>query len=81
MGLTTAEERVNMAEREQGNVKWFDSKKGYGFIQRENGSDIFVHYSAVGGDGFRTLEDGEKVEFSVEDSPNGPVAAEVKRVS
>ena len=70
-----------MAEREQGNVKWFDSRKGFGFIQREDGSDIFVHFSAIESEGFRTLQDGEKVEFAVEDGPKGPTAADVKRVS
>jgi len=79
--LTTAKERIDMAEREQGNVKWFDGKKGFGFIQRENGSDIFVHFSAIETDGFRTLNDGERVEFSVEDGPKGPTATDVKRVS
>ncbi|MFQ6676162.1 MAG: cold-shock protein, partial [Fidelibacterota bacterium] len=51
-----------MEERESGIVKWFNPRKGYGFIQRENGGDVFVHYSSIRGDGWRTLEEGEKVE-------------------
>jgi CspA family cold shock protein len=54
-----------MAEREEGTVKWFDAKKGFGFINRESGEDVFVHYSAIQGDGYRALEDGQKVEFDV----------------
>jgi len=54
-----------MADRETGTIKWFDAKKGYGFISREEGEDIFVHYSAIQGDGYRVLEEGQKVEFEV----------------
>jgi CspA family cold shock protein len=54
-----------MSERETGTVKWFDAKKGYGFINRDDGDDVFVHYSAIQGEGFRSLEDGQKVEFEV----------------
>jgi CspA family cold shock protein len=54
-----------MAEREEGTVKWFDAKKGFGFIIRETGEDVFIHYSAIQGDGYRVLEDGQKVEFDV----------------
>jgi CspA family cold shock protein len=54
-----------MSDRETGTVKWFDAKKGYGFINREDGDDVFVHYSAIQGEGFRSLEDGQKVEFEV----------------
>jgi CspA family cold shock protein len=54
-----------MSDRETGTVKWFDAKKGYGFINREDGDDVFVHYSAITGEGFRSLEDGQKVEFEV----------------
>ena len=54
-----------MAEREEGTVKWFDAKKGFGFITRETGEDVFIHYSAIQGDGYRVLEDGKKVEFDV----------------
>lgn len=63
---------------ERGKVKWFNSSKGYGFITRESGEDIFVHYSGITGDGFRTLQEGEDVEFEVETTQKGPQAANVK---
>ena len=66
-----------MSEREVGTVKWFNSGKGYGFIEREEGDDVFVHFSAILGDGFRNLEEGQKVEFSVEQGPKGPQATGV----
>lgn len=69
-----------MSERVKGTVKWFSSSKGYGFIQPEEGPDVFVHYSAIQGSGFRTLEEGEEVEFTVESSPKGPQAADVVRL-
>ncbi len=63
--------------KEQGVVKWFNAAKGYGFIQRENGEDVFVHYSAIVKDGYRTLEEGSKVEFEVTRGPKGLAAANV----
>lgn len=66
-----------MSERETGTVKWFSAEKGYGFIQREGGTDVFVHYSAIQGGGFKTLNEGQRVEFTVEQSPRGPQAANV----
>jgi CspA family cold shock protein len=66
-----------MSERTTGTVKWFNSGKGYGFISREGGDDIFVHYSAIQSDGYRTLEEGQKVEFSVEKGPKGLQASQV----
>ena len=63
--------------REQGTVKWFNESKGYGFIQRSSGDDVFVHYSAIQGDGYRTLQDGSQVEFEVEQGPKGLQAANV----
>jgi CspA family cold shock protein len=69
-----------MDERETGTVKWFDSKKGYGFIARESGGDVFVHYSAIVSDGFRDLMEGERVEFTVEQGQKGPAAANVRRI-
>ncbi len=68
-------------ERITGTVKWFNRIKGYGFIAREGGSDVFVHYSAIQADGFRNLEEGEQVEFSVEDSPKGPHAVNVVKAA
>lgn len=69
-----------MSEREVGTVKWFNSGKGYGFIERESGDDVFVHYTAILGEGFRNLEEGQRVEFSVEQGPKGLQAAEVSLV-
>ena len=64
-------------ERETGIVKWFSDSKGYGFISRENGEDLFVHYSEILGDGFRSLETGQRVEFAVEDTEKGLQASSV----
>jgi CspA family cold shock protein len=69
-----------MSERETGTVKWFSRRKGYGFIERDTGGDVFVHYSVIAGDGFRNLDEGERVEFAVEDGDKGPAAVEVDRV-
>ncbi len=66
-----------MAERETGVVKWFNETKGYGFISREGADDVFVHYSAIQGGGFRTLNEGQRVEFTVERGPKGLQAANV----
>lgn len=66
-----------MSDREIGIVKWFNASKGYGFISREGAEDVFVHYSAIQAEGFRTLEEGQRVEFSVEQGPKGPQAANV----
>lgn len=66
-----------MSEREFGTVKWFNSTKGFGFIERDNDEDVFVHYSEISGDGFRTLEEGEKVEFTVTQGQKGPQASNV----
>ncbi len=65
--------------REQGNVKWFNAAKGYGFIRRQSGEEVFVHYSAIRGDGFRSLEEGEAVTFEVRTGPKGLQAADVER--
>ena len=62
-----------------GTVKWFNSEKGFGFIEREDGSDVFVHFSAIQGDGFKTLEEGQAVTFDVEDSDRGPQAVNVEK--
>ncbi len=64
----------------KGRVKWFDSKKGYGFIESEDGKDVFVHFSAISGSGFRNLEEGEEVEFEVEQGEKGLAARDVQRV-
>ena len=66
-----------MSERINGTVKWFNGDKGFGFIAREGGADVFVHFSAIQSDGFRNLQEGQKVEFNVEQGPKGPQAANV----
>jgi CspA family cold shock protein len=63
----------------QGKVKWFNDAKGFGFIEQENGNDVFVHFSAIGGDGFKTLSEGDAVSFEVVDSPKGPKAENVTK--
>ncbi len=62
----------------QGTVKWFNDSKGFGFIQREDGPDVFVHHTAITGSGFRSLKEGESVEFEVTEGPKGPQAANVR---
>ncbi len=67
-----------MADRETGTVKWFNSGKGFGFITRDNGEDVFVQQSSIESEGFRNLDEGQKVEFTVTDGDKGPQATEVK---
>lgn len=62
----------------KGTVKWFSAEKGYGFIEREEGGDVFVHFSAIQSDGFKTLNEGQKVDFDIIDGARGPQAANVK---
>ncbi len=64
-------------ERLTGTVKWFNTGKGYGFIEREDGDDVFVHYTAIAGEGFKNLEEGQRVEFSIEEGPKGLQASNV----
>jgi CspA family cold shock protein len=64
-------------EKETGTVKWFNESKGYGFIARESGDDVFVHYSAIVGEGFRTLNEGDRVEFVITQGQKGPAASDV----
>ena len=65
---------------ETGTVKWFNRTKGYGFIAREEGEDVFVHFSAINSEGFKTLDEGDKVEFEITEGPKGPQAANVSKV-
>ena len=69
-----------MSERIIGTVKWFNGGKGYGFISQEGGADVFVHFSAIQGDGYRSLEEGQKVEFSIEQGPKGLQATNVTAI-
>ncbi|MHB1127706.1 MAG: cold shock domain-containing protein [Bacillota bacterium] len=64
----------------QGKVKWFNQEKGYGFIEREEGSDVFVHFSAIKEEGFKTLAEGQEVEFDIVEGPRGPQAANVMKL-
>jgi CspA family cold shock protein len=84
VGLAGPENRDSKQDRERmritGKVKWFNNAKGYGFIEREGGSDVFVHYSAITGAGFRSLEEGQAVEFEIVDGPKGPQAGNVIKV-
>ncbi|HLE15427.1 MAG TPA: cold shock domain-containing protein [Anaerolineales bacterium] len=66
-----------MSERIIGTVKWFNGGKGYGFIERQGGEDVFVHFSAIQGDGYRSLEEGQHVEFTIENGPKGLQATNV----
>ena len=66
-----------MADRESGTVKWFNDAKGFGFIERPNGTDVFVHHSAIQGEGFRSLSDGQQVEFELVQGQKGPAAEAV----
>jgi CspA family cold shock protein len=75
--LTAFFERCNMSERVTGTVKWFNGDKGYGFIAQEEGPDVFVHFSEIRGEGFRNLEEGQSVEFNVEQGQKGLQATNV----
>ena len=66
-----------MSDRVSGTVKWFNGSKGVGFIEREDGDDVFVHYSAIASDGYRSLEEGQRVELTIEQGPKGLQAANV----
>ena len=65
---------------EQGKVKWFNAEKGFGFIERENGDDVFVHFSAIQTDGFKSLDEGQEVSFEVEEGQRGPQATNVTKL-
>ena len=64
----------------QGTVKWFNAEKGFGFIERDGGEDVFVHFSAIQGEGFKTLDEGQSVEFDIVEGPRGPQAANVVKL-
>lgn len=68
-------------ERLKGTVKWFNNAKGYGFIGREDGADVFVHYSAIASEGYKSLQEGDQVEFEITQGPKGPQASNVTKAS
>ena len=68
-------------ERHNGVVRWFNNQKGYGFLGRDNGSDVFVHFSAIAGDGYKSLKEGDRVEFEIVQGEKGPQATNVKVIS
>jgi CspA family cold shock protein len=77
---TFVEHLERIVPMEKGTVKWFNGAKGFGFIQRESGEDVFVHYKAIVGDGYKTLNEGDKVQFDVEKGPKGLQASNVSKV-
>jgi cold shock protein len=74
-------EKKKMSERVIGTVKWFNASKGFGFIERQDGPDVFVHFSAIQSQGYRSLQEGQRVEFTIEQGPKGPQAANVVMVA
>ena len=78
--LETELETERILEMSEGRVKWFNDKKGYGFIETKEQGDVFVHYSAIASDGFRSLSEGDRVSFDVERGPKGPQAINVKKL-
>jgi len=79
--FSNCQRRQKMSDRISGTVKWFNGDKGFGFIEREGGADVFVHFSAIQGEGFKNLTEGQKVEFVVEKGPKGPQATNVTVLS
>ena len=77
-GIDINKEHLIMSEQTTGTVKWFNSSKGYGFISRENGDDVFVHFQSIIADGYKTLNENDKVEFTVSDGQKGPQASDVR---
>lgn len=75
----SAQDKEKKGTMLKGTVKWFNESKGFGFIEQEAGKDVFVHYSAITGSGFKTLNEGDKVQFEIVDGPKGPAAANVQK--
>jgi len=81
MARVQGEGKEGLLGMAKGSVKWFNDQKGYGFVTQEDGTDIFVHFSAIQGEGFKTLHEGQEVEFDVTDGPKGPQASNVRPVA
>ena len=81
MNCKTSKEREKKVERIQGTVKWFNNAKGYGFLGRDGGADVFIHYSAITSEGYKSLQEGDKVEFEIVQGEKGPQAANVSKIS
>jgi cold shock protein len=77
----TQKDGIEKMERLKGTVKWFNNAKGYGFLGRDNGPDVFIHYSAIASDGYRSLEEGDRVEFEIIQGQKGPQAANVSKAA
>jgi len=69
-----------MSDRKTGTVKWFNDQKGFGFLEQQDGDDVFVHHSAIVSEGYRSLAEGERVEFTIEQGQKGPAAADVRKI-
>jgi len=69
-----------MSDRKTGTVKWFNDQKGFGFLEQEGGDDVFVHHSAIAAEGYRSLTEGDRVEFTIEQGQKGPAAADVRKI-
>ncbi len=78
--LNRSKEEIEVMSRSKGRVKWFNDAKGYGFIEQEDGKDVFVHYSAITGEGYKTLTEGQEVEFDLNDGTKGPQAQNVTKI-
>lgn len=78
--LDTTQERGRLMGMAEGQVKWFNAEKGYGFISQSEGKDVFVHFSAIQGDGFKSLDEGDKVAFELAEGPKGPQAVNVVKI-
>ena len=81
MARVQGEGKEGLLGMAKGSVKWFNDQKGYGFVTQEDGTDIFVHFSAIQGEGFKTLHEGQEVEFDVTDGPKGAQASNVRPIS